>query len=37
MYRLPQAGHLANKLLAKCFDLKGYYQCQFTPRLWRHK
>ncbi len=38
IYGLPQAGRLANKLLAKCLDLKGYYyQCQFTPSLWRHK
>lgn len=37
MYGLPQAGCLANKLLANRLDLKGYYQCQFMPDLWRHK
>jgi len=37
MYGLPQAGHLANKLLAKRLDQEGYYQCQYTPGLWRYK
>ncbi|KAL7486426.1 hypothetical protein ACHAW6_012025 [Cyclotella cf. meneghiniana] len=37
MHGLPQAGHLANKLLAKRLDKEGYYQCQYTPGLWRHK
>ncbi|KAL7480205.1 hypothetical protein ACHAW6_011039 [Cyclotella cf. meneghiniana] len=37
MYGLPQAGILANKLLASRLDADGYYQCQFTPGLWRHK
>ncbi|KAL7477357.1 hypothetical protein ACHAW6_003167 [Cyclotella cf. meneghiniana] len=37
MYGLPQVGRLANKLLAKCLDKEGYYQCQYTPCLWRHK
>ncbi len=37
MYGLPQAGRLANKLLAKRLDQEGYYQCQYTPGLWRHK
>jgi hypothetical protein len=36
MYSLPQAGILANKLLKKCLNTKGYYQCQHTPGLWRH-
>jgi hypothetical protein len=36
MYGLPQAGILANKLLKKCLNAKGYYQCQQTPGLWRH-
>ena len=37
MYGHPQAGILANKLLASCLDADGYYQCQFTPGLWRRK
>ncbi|KAL7476413.1 hypothetical protein ACHAW6_002279 [Cyclotella cf. meneghiniana] len=37
MYGLPQAGLLANKLLASRLDTHGYYQCQFTPGLWHHK
>ena len=36
MYGLPQAGILANKLLAKRLGKAGYYQCQYTPGLWRH-
>ena len=32
MYGVPQAGILANKLLAKQLGEAGYYQCQFTPR-----
>ena len=36
MYRLPQAGILANQLLEKCFSTKGYYQCKHTRGLWRH-
>eukprot|EP00804_Cyclotella_cryptica_P000197 CCRYP_016181-RA/>CCRYP_016181-RA protein AED:0.36 eAED:0.35 QI:0/0/0/1/0/0/2/0/414 len=36
MYGLPQAGILANKLLAKCLAKAGYYQCQHTPGLWWH-
>ena len=36
MYGLPQAGILANKLLEKRLNAKGYYQCQHTPGLWRH-
>ena len=36
MYGLPQAGILANKLLAKRLATAGYYQCQYTPGLWRH-
>ena len=37
MYGLPQAGLLANKLLSSRLEAHGYYQCQFTPGLWRHK
>ena len=36
MYGLAEAGILANKLLASRFDREGYYQCEFTPSLWRH-
>ena len=36
MYGLPQAGTLANKLLTKRLETKGYYQCK-TPGLWRYK
>ena len=36
MYGLAEAGILANKLLASCLEREGYYQCQFTPSLWRH-
>ena len=36
MYGLPQAGLLANKLLAQRLNIDGYYQCQYTPGLWRH-
>ena len=35
MYGLPQAIILANKLLKKCLNAKGNYQCQHTPGLWR--
>ncbi len=37
MYVLPQAGILANKLLEQWLSARGYYQCQHTPGLWRHK
>ncbi len=36
MYGLPQAGILANKLLAKRLGKHGYYQCRHTPGLWKH-
>jgi hypothetical protein len=36
MYGLPQVGLLANKFLATHLDHEGYYQCQYTPGLWRH-
>jgi hypothetical protein len=36
MYGLPQAGILANKILEKYLNAKGYYHCQHTPGLWRH-
>jgi hypothetical protein len=36
MYGLPQADILANKLLKQRLNVKGYYNCQHTPGLWRH-
>ena len=36
MYGLPEAGILANKLLKKRLSKHGYYECQFTPGLYRH-
>ena len=37
MYGLPQAGILANNQLTERLEPKGYYQCRYTPGLWRHK
>ena len=37
MYRLTQAGILANNQLTERLEPKGYYQCRHTPGLWRHK
>jgi hypothetical protein len=36
MYGLPQAGILANLLLAKRLAPHGYRQTKFTPGLWAH-
>ena len=36
MYDLSKAGLLANKLLEQQLMSQGFYQCQFTPGLWRH-
>jgi hypothetical protein len=36
MYGLPQAGILANQLLAQRLAIHGYHQTKFTPGLWRH-
>ena len=36
MYGLPEAGILANKLLKKRLSTHVYYECQFTPGLYRH-
>jgi hypothetical protein len=36
MYGLPQAGVLANQLLARRLAIHGYHQTKFTPCLWRH-
>jgi hypothetical protein len=36
MYGLPQAGILANQLLARRIGKHGYFQCRHTPGLWLH-
>lgn len=36
MYGLPQAGIIANKLLAKRLAPHGYFQSPYTPGLWKH-
>jgi hypothetical protein len=36
VWRLPQAGILANKLLRKRLAPKGNYECKPTPGLWQH-
>jgi hypothetical protein len=34
MYGLPQAGILANQLIAHRLAIRGYHQTKFTPGLW---
>jgi hypothetical protein len=36
MYGLPQAGILANQLLARRLAIHGYHQTKVTPGIWRH-
>ena len=36
-YGLPQSGKLANDLLWKRLNNKGYYEAATTPSLWKHK
>ena len=36
IYRLPQAGALANKQLKKFLAPDGYYEVAHNPGLWRH-
>ncbi len=36
MYGLPQAGLLANNILAKCLNKHGYQQSKLVPVLWKH-
>ena len=36
MYGLPESGILANQLLKKRLLKSGYYECQFTPGLYKH-
>ena len=37
MYGLKQFGKLANDLLSERLFKHGYYQCETTPGLWKHK
>ena len=37
MYGLPQSGLLANELLEKRLNEKGYKQSKLVPGLWKHK
>ena len=36
MYGLPQAGLLANELLEKRLNKRGYCQSKLDPGLWKH-
>ena len=36
MYGLQEAGLLANEILKKRLIKSGYYECQFTPGLYKH-
>ena len=36
MYGLPQEGFIAQKLLEKQLNKKGYHQSEITPGLWKH-
>jgi hypothetical protein len=36
MYGLPQAGILANQLIARRLAIRGYHHTKFTRGLWRH-
>jgi hypothetical protein len=36
VYRLPQAGILANKLLKEQLALHGYFEQPHTLGLWKH-
>jgi hypothetical protein len=37
MYGLPQAGLLANEILGKRLNKRGYYQSKLVPDMWKHK
>jgi hypothetical protein len=37
MYGLPQSGLLANELLEKRLNKRGYHQSKLVPGLWSHK
>jgi hypothetical protein len=36
MYGLPQAGIIANQLIARRLAIHGYHQTKFRTGLWRH-
>ena len=36
MYGLPQSGLLANELLEKRLNMRGYRQSKLVPGLWKH-
>ena len=36
MYRIPQAGILAHKLLYQRLNYKGYMQSRLIPGYWKH-
>ena len=36
MYGIPQAGIIANNLLAQYLDNHEYYQVKYMPGLWQH-
>jgi hypothetical protein len=37
IYGLPQAGIIAQELLEKQLNARGYYQSKFTPGPWTHE
>ena len=37
MYGLPHSGLLANELLGKRLDKRGYHQSKLFPGLWKHE
>ena len=37
MYGLPQAGLLANELLEKRLNKRGYHQSKLVPGIWKHE
>ena len=37
MYSLPQSGLLANELLEKRLNKRGYYQSKVVPGVWKHE
>ena len=37
MYEIPKAGLIAQQLLYKRLNKKGYHQSEIIPGLWKHK
>ena len=37
MYGLPQAGLIAQQLIEKQLNKKGYHKSEIIPGLWKHK